>query len=258
MKLLKFVSLCFALFAAVLLPSCQEDEDRLFGQQQPRLGQLELAFDNVVGMAPLELGRATPYQTANGDQFTVTTFRYYISNIKLTKADGTEFAQPESYYLIDEEIPSSKTFTIPNIPTGTYTKLTFTIGVDEARNTAGAQTGALAISDMFWSWSTGYIYTKLEGRSPQSPNGAIIFHIGGFITPNNTIRTVSPAMSNAIQVRDARTQQVRVKANILNMFTGPNTIRFATTNNVMGGAPAVLVANNQAAGMFTIDKITDR
>ncbi len=252
MKFLTCTTLCFSLFAATAsLSSCDKDDDA------PAFGEMSMEFENVVGSSALQLSGTTPYQTAAGDQFTITTFRYYISNIKLRKADGTEFVQPESYYLVDEALAQSKTFTIPNIPIGDYTSLTFTVGVDSVRSVDGAsRIGALAPGDMFWSWSTGYIYTKLEGRSPQAANGAIVFHIGGFKKPNNTIRTVSPSLNgNVIQIQNGRTPEVHMKADVLRMFTGPNTIRFATLSNTMGGPNSMLVANNQAAGMFTIDQV---
>jgi len=263
MKFLRYASLCLVLFTAAFITSCKKDEDALFpgnpDKPEASLGQLDVVFDHVVGSSPLQLSNPEPYRTLEGDQFTVTTFRYYISNIKLRKADGTEFVQPESYYLLDEAQPASKSFTIPNIPVGSYNSITFTIGVDAARSTGGAQTGALAVGDMFWTWDTGYIHTKLEGRSPQSRNGAIVFHIGGFRDPHNTIRVISPVLGNAIQIRESRTPELRIKADVLKMFTGPSPIRFATINNIMVSGPsAAQVANNQAAGMFTIDRITDR
>lgn len=250
MKFLKYTTLFLSLLTlSATVTSCDDDDS-------PSLGEVEMEFENVAGNAAVQLNSTTPYTTAAGDQFTITALRYYISNIKLKKADGSEFVQRESYYLIDQGIENSHKFTIPNVPLGDYNGVTFTIGVDSTRNVSGAQVGALAPSDMFWTWNSGYIYTKLEGRSTQSANGAIIFHIGGFKSPNNTIRTVSPAMNNnVIQVREGRTPEVHFKADVLKMFTGPNTIRFATSNNVMGGADAVKVANNQAAGMFTLDHI---
>ncbi|MFC7670545.1 MbnP family protein [Hymenobacter humi] len=145
------------------LTSCESKQD---GPAPAGAGPVDIEFENVVGSAPLQLNNSTPYTTPAGDQFTVATLRYYISNIKLKKADGTEYVQPESYYLIDQERLASQRFTIANVPAGTYTGLTFTLGVDAARNVAGAQTGALAPSDMFWDWTSGYIFTKLEGRSP--------------------------------------------------------------------------------------------
>jgi hypothetical protein len=250
MKILKYTTLFLSLLTlSATVTSCDDDDS-------PSVGAVDMEFENVAGSTAVQLNSTTPYTTAAGDQFTITTLRYYISNIKLKRADGTEFVQPESYYLIDQGIESSRKFSIPNVPVGDYNGITFTIGVDSVRNVSGAQTGALSPSDMFWIWDTGYIYTKLEGRSTQSSTGGIIFHIGGFKSPNNTIRTVSPAMNNnMIQVREDRAPEVHFKADVLKMFTGPNTIRFATLNNVMGGPNAVKIANNQAAGMFTLDNI---
>lgn len=249
MKFLKYATIFLAVLASTAtLTSCDDDS--------PSLGQMDMEFENVAGNSAVQLNGITPYVTASGDQFIITTLRYYISNIKLKRADGTEWAQPESYYLVDQAIQSSHKINLSNVPTGDYTGLTFTIGVDSVRNVSGVQKDALAVSDMFWTWDSGYIYTKLEGRSTQSPTGAIIFHIGGFKKPNNTIRTVSPAMgNNVIQVREGRTPEVHMKADVLKMFSGPNTISFATTSNIMGGPTAVKIADNQAAGMFTLDHI---
>src|SRR5690606_605399 len=98
-------------------------------------------------------------------------FNYWITNIRLTRSDGTEFREEESYRLIRGDKQATTHFHIPEVPAGTYTGIKFMIGVDVPRNTSGAQTGALdpAVNgDMFWSWSTGYIQAKLEGTSPQS------------------------------------------------------------------------------------------
>jgi hypothetical protein len=241
---------------AASLTGCKSDK----GEPHPTgPAGVDIEFENVVGNSALQLNSTAPYSTPAGDQFTVTTLRYYISNIKLKRADGSEYVQPESYYLIDQERPASQKFTIPNVPAGDYTGLTFTIGVDAARNVAGAQTGALAPSDMFWDWSSGYIFTKLEGRSPQAPGGAISFQIIGFSGPYNAVRTVSPALPTTgtaiIAVGEDHTPKVHIKADVLKMFSGPTTVRFATTNNVLDGADAVRIADNQAAGMFTIGHI---
>ncbi|MBC6698138.1 MbnP family protein [Hymenobacter puniceus] len=227
--------------------ACKKDE---------AAGSLTLNVSNMVGNEVLELSRPVPYRTLAGDEFTVTTFRYYLSNIKLKKADGSEFVQPESYYLLDEALPASKSITISNVPAGTYTSVAFTIGVDSARNVTGPRTGALEPSDMLWVWNTGYINTKLEGRSPQSPNTAIIFHVVGFSSPTNTIRSVAPSLNgSALQIGQGRTAQLQIRADILKMFSGPHPIRFASIYNVMGGANAKLLADNQAADMFTVSAV---
>ncbi|WP_026462878.1 MbnP family protein [Adhaeribacter aquaticus] len=245
-----------SLFISISFTSCKKDPEEPTGT-----GSLSLEFENVVGNEPLvlvgETRQGPTYRNANQDAFQVTTFRYYISNLILTKTNGQEFKQPESYYLVDHSQAVSRHITIPNIPTGEYNKITFTIGVDSARNTSGAQTGALdPANEMFWSWNTGYIFLKMEGTSPQSTtNGNLVFHIGGFKKPNNTIRTVSPTLhGEKITIKTSKTPDVHLKVDLLEMFQGPTNIKFSELNTAMGGPKAVTIADNYTA-MFKVDHI---
>lgn len=247
------------LLAAVasLLFACKEDPDN----EPTGVGQVSIEFENVVNGEPLRLNEGT-YTNANGDSFNVTMFRYFISNITLTSADGTEYVQPESYYLVNEEEAASRKFTIPNVPTGEYTGITFTIGVDSARNVSGAQTGALdPNSGMFWTWKSGYIYVRMEGYSPQAKTsadgtpGGLVFHIGGFQSPNNCIRTVSPAMEgNTFEVKTTGSPELHFVADVARMFDGPNRVSFAETSLMHGGPKAIPIADNYT-DMFTLDHI---
>ena len=225
---------------------------------------VSLEFEQTVGDDPLVLDTKT-YTTPAGDQFKVNIFRQYISNIVFTKTDGSTYAVPESYYLLDAYISDSQHLTLNGVPEGDYKGITFTIGVDSTRNVSGAQKGALDPSNnMFWAWDTGYIYTKLEGTSPQARHaagateGGLVFHIGGFKKPNNAIRTVSPAFPSGttLLVRAGHNPEIHLNVDLLKMFSGPNTIRFSALSDIMSAGPnAVLVANNYAAGMFSVEHI---
>ncbi|KAA9339118.1 hypothetical protein F0P96_00345 [Hymenobacter busanensis] len=262
MKFPKLTTLLFSLATASLLfASCDDDED------QPATGSVDLEFENVVGNQALTLNASTYYTTEAGDQFKVSKFNYFISNVKLTKSNGTTWAEPESYHLVKQAEENTHSFTLKDVPTGDYTQLTFTIGVDSTRNVSGAQTGALAQNnDMYWSWSSGYIFLKMEGSSPQAANpgnlpngGPLQFHIGGFRKPNNTVQTVSPSLpaSTALKVRGTVTPQVHLKADLNKMFAGPNTVRFATLAGTGHSSDpnSVKISQNYAAGMFRIDHI---
>ncbi len=247
-----FAALAFAVFS---LAGCKKDETTPTSQT----GELDVEFEHTVGTAPLVLNSRT-YTTPAGDQFTVSIFKYYVSNLRLTRTDGTEYAVPESYYLVNSAASATQHLALKNVPVGDYKALTFTIGVDSARNVSGAQTGALDPSNaMFWSWNSGYIFAKLEGTSPQSQaaSNALMFHIGGFKSPNNTIRTVSPAFPTGSQllVRADHSPEIHYNVDVLRMFSGPNTIRFGTLSTTMGGASSVLIANNYAQGMFAVEHI---
>jgi chorismate-pyruvate lyase len=90
-----------------------------------------------------------------GDTMNFTKFKYYVSNLKLKKADGTWWVHPESYFLVDAADAASTTLSLGTLPVGEYTEMEYTLGVDSTRNVSGAQSGALAPSDMFWNWNTG-------------------------------------------------------------------------------------------------------
>lgn len=57
-------------------------------QLDPATGSMQLRFDNVVGNQDLELTKGV-YTNAAGEQFSVTKLAYFVSNIRLQRADGT-------------------------------------------------------------------------------------------------------------------------------------------------------------------------
>lgn len=220
-------------------------------------GHLKIVFENVVGSVPLQLGTSV-YTNAAGNTFSVSTYRYYISNIKLWRADNTFYSEPESYHLINEALSASKSFTIHDVPGGDYQRVSFIIGVDSARNTAGAQTGALdPMNGMYWDWNTGYIMAKLEGKSPQSAaiDSGIVFHMGGFGGQYSVLRTVSLQLPQLANVTENKTPSIHIKSDVLEWFRTPTVIDFTTDFAIVDvGKEAAAIASNYS-DMFTVDHV---
>jgi hypothetical protein len=239
--------------AALLLAACENKKP----DPAPTAGKLDLHVENVAGSSSLAFN--TPYTTAAGETIRITDLKYYLSNVQLLKADGTSWAAPDSYYLVDQAQTATQHLELKDVPAGDYTQLRLTIGVDSVRNTAGAQTGALdPLHGMYWDWNQGYIFLRLQGSSPAAPgNGGVFYDVAGFRRPYNTIRTVTLPMPGGapLHIRADATPNMHVKANVLKMFDGPSRISFRQVSNVAGGAEAVQLANNYAAGMFSIDHI---
>ncbi|WP_316829379.1 MbnP family protein [Pedobacter aquatilis] len=240
----------------IFITSCKKSDDAVTADTK---SSFTIEFENQVNGAALALNTTT-YKNAKNEDFKISTFKYYVSNIKLSKADGSSYLIPESYFLIDESKTASKIITLNDVPTGDYTKIEYTIGVDYARNFAGAQTGALdPINGMFWTWNSGYIFVKLEGTSPQSTatGNALTFHIGGVTDPYNTIRTFSTEINSAnpLRVRTDSKPNMHFIINAASLFTGTTDVSFATLNFTMGGANSVIVADNYAKGLFRLDHI---
>ena len=271
MKALPFSCLLGSLALAALgLASCKNDAD-----VPATTGTVALHLDNGVttpnpatgapAFGSLVLGTGA-YVNANGDDFTVSTLKYYLSNVKLLKADNTAYALPNAYYLVDHTNPASQELVFGNVPAGDYTRLSFVVGVDSARTKAGNFTEAVlnAGNGMLWTMNgvNEFINVSLSGYSSKSRSGGLTFHIAGYRqAATNTIRTVTltfPAASSPLRVRPGQSPKIDMRVDIAKMFSGPNPVSFANTYNVMGGAPAARIADNIAAGMFTIDRINDK
>lgn len=250
--------LAVATFISVTIGACKKQVDPIDETPTRTTGSLRLDFDNVVGLENLVLNDSI-YLNQNGDAFTVSLFKYYISNIKLFKANGDHYDVPNSYYLIDASIPNSSIISVNDIPNGTYTSIEFMIGVDSTRNVSGVQSGALDPgNNMFWSWNTGYVMLKLEGTSPQSSasQNSILYHIGGFTGTNNVLKTITPNLQgNTIVINSTTTPEIHLITDVLEMFKTPTLMDFSVTNGIhMPGTAAKTVADNYV-DMITFDHI---
>ncbi len=186
------------------------------------------------------------------DTLNFTTMKYYISNLKLKKADGTWWTHPESYFLVDVENVSSTKLSMSNVPVGTYTELSYTFGVDSTRNVSGAQTGALSIAkDMFWSWNSGYIFLKAEGLSANSTTGSYSFHLGGFSGANSTLSTknvVFNSVSTDLVVSSSHESEISMLVFPDKLWNTAGSIN--TTNTIhMPGSGAKTMANDFVNGI---------
>lgn len=170
---------------------------------------------------------------STNDTLTFTTFKYYLSNVRLKRTDGTWWIHPESYFLIDLSDLNSSMLTIPNVPIGTYSAMEYTLGVDSLRNISGAQGGALSISNnMFWSWNTGYIMTKAEGISNNSSSGSFSFHLAGFEGADNIVtkRTFDFITQIPLTVKNGKVIEVHYTVNPMHLWD--NSPSVSVLNNI--------------------------
>lgn len=229
-------------------------------------GTFRLVFNNVAGDQALQLNTGT-YRNASGESFTPTTFAYFVSNIELTRADGSAYVVPQdsSYFLVRESMPASRTITLPNVPAGDYKSVSFVLGVDSLRSTMdiSRRTGVLdpagdhtSASGMYWSWNSGYIFLKLEGTSPSAPTDAtgkntFRYHVGFFggrdTRTINNLKTVQIAFgSDKATVTPKQRPTVTLQADVLKLFDGPATVSIAKNPQVMISDYSQVVATNYA------------
>ena len=66
------------------------------------------------------------YKNSLGEDFTVSTLNYFVSNFSLKKADGSEVKFPNQYFLIRQADTKTLTVTLPDVPAGDYTSVSYT------------------------------------------------------------------------------------------------------------------------------------
>lgn len=222
-----------------------------------KTGLLKITFINTVKGSPIQLNDTT-YTNPFGEQYTISKFKYYISNVAIAFSEGV-FTENESYHLIDERNPGSFSFGVL-IPVNTYQSLLFMLGVDSLKNVSGAQTGALdPLNDMFWTWNSGYVMAKMEGYSPQSKvvNNKVEFHIGGFSGPYSVLKKIKlnfPA-GRTLDIQEGRTSEIIIETDFDKWWQQPNDLKI--TDNPVCTTPGELakkIADNYSK-MFSIKNI---
>lgn len=246
----------------VLVSSCNKDDQQEAGTGTTvTTGSAKIIFSNMAGASPLNVAGDSVYTNSSGEPFTVTALRYYVSNFSFIKNDGSEVIMPADYYLIDQSGKTGIKRTISSIPAGTYKGVKFLIGVDSAKTVQGAQTGDLDPSNgMVWDWNTGYIFVKLEGKSPVAGtiDSAYQYHISGYRTSTNTnaLHWAEVSFGSQPLVITASTlPQLYIKTDILEFFQNPYNFSIADNPVVtLSNSTAVSISNNYA-DMFSFDHI---
>lgn len=219
-KTFKLIPILLIAAMVIILPSCKEKEN-IIPTVQPTTGEMEVRFDYVFGAnaLPWELGK-TFVHPKTGDTLTFTLFRFYVSNIKLKKEDGSWWVHPNSYFLLDAKSTSESTMLLKDVPNGSYTEMEYTMGVDSLMNVSGAHEGALSFTNaMFWDWNSGYIMLKAEGNSPNSPSNTFALHLGGFSGTTNVVTTNNTGFSGEkLHINSSKRGVIKLTANTARLW----------------------------------------
>ncbi len=147
-----------------------------------------IQFIPIFNGAPLKLD--TEYYTAK-DTILIETLKFYLSEIQFCKDNVVLDRLEKKYHLLDLMHPTS--LILKHKSKNDFSSIRFKIGVDSTTNVSGAFGEDLdPTNGMYWTWQSGFINFKLEGRSRQSPARQHRFqlHIGGYKAPFNTLQEV--------------------------------------------------------------------
>ncbi|HVZ95799.1 MAG TPA: MbnP family protein [Chitinophagaceae bacterium] len=217
---------------------------------------VRLIFSNVVKGHILVLNDSA-YTNPFNESYTVSKFRYYVSNIFFEK-DNDGFQQKDSYHLVDEGNQASKIISV-GLPAGNYKSLQFLLGVDSLHNVSGAQSGDLdPDKDMFWTWNSGYVMAKLEGSSPASAivNHKFEYHIGGFSGPDKVLKEIRLSLpGSSYEFRAGKSYTIFITADINEWWQSVHDLKIAEHPAIAAPGTWAKEISDNYAHMFHLDKI---
>ena len=154
--------------------------------------KLTICFDPVFGKnTPVIMDSVYFMDDKNTVKF--ETLKFYISNIQLFNNSELVWREKKSFHLCGTDSSNKNIYL--NIPVSKeFTRLTFNLGIDSITNVSGALGGDLdPTKGMYWTWQSGYVNFKLEGKSEKSkdPKKEFQFHLGGYSGLNKAVQTIT-------------------------------------------------------------------
>ena len=214
-------------------------------------GHLQINFATEVDGVPIHYDVADFVNDA-GNRYEVNEVRYFISRVKLQKADGTEttIADHSGIHYYDSDIASTSNWLVSDeIPVGKYESISFVFGLDEVQNVTGFFVNPPE-TNMAWPdpIGGGYHYMQINGKwlNINEELTPFCLHTGigqtyqdgnitGFV--QNFFTVTLPL--NGFEITDENVSSFTLKMNVNNWFREPNVFDL----NEWGGA----IMQNQAA-----------
>lgn len=157
----------------------------------------ELNFNVTFNQAKLQLDSS---YIIGKDTFVIETVKFYVSGIRFLNAQNkTIYQEKNSYHLIDLQNLKSLKLDVPSGISKEESKLAFNVGIDSITNVSGAMGGDLdPTKGMYWTWQSGYINFKIEGKSSlcKTRNNEFQFHLGGYSNEFNSLQSVEIQFDN--------------------------------------------------------------
>lgn len=168
----------------------------------------------------------TKFNPGNNFRVNIETLKFYLSNITLIKEDGSEVLAKDVAFVDFENNHTSGGANgesiVIEVATGNYKAIKMGFGVDDTKNNADPsvykEEEPLSIyKGMHWSWNTGYIFMKLEGKFDSDTTANILSQDYLFHTGLNELYTTATFNKN-FQLKGDETKVLKFNIDAANMF----------------------------------------
>ncbi|MDC1431273.1 hypothetical protein N8223_03385 [Bacteroidia bacterium] len=233
---------------AIGFTSCTED-DVVDPIVEVNSAAIDFSVNHTVGTQEFTAG--TAYSVGANENATFSRYAYLLGSFYLIAEDGSKVTIDSQYAHIEAH-SGKTTFSLVDIPYGTYKSIGFSIGLDSVVNHGNpnqynSDHPLSAINNsLHWGWVGGYIFTAIEGKDVDAGE-SIIFHLAG---SNNKIDFELPTNFT----HGAAGSSVSLGYDIAEVFINPNSYSFSldgrSTHSVSDPVTTKLIEN--MADVFTL------
>jgi hypothetical protein len=222
MKNFIFIFSVFTIVTIFSFSSCKKDDEN-------EKATIVLNFKGKVGNENLLL-RNSKYTTGNNYKVNIETLKFYLSNITLIKEDNSEVLLKDVAFIDFENNHTSNTSNGETIvietEAGKFKGIKMGFGVDNTVNNSDPsvykEEEPLSIyQGMHWSWNTGYIFMKLEGKFDADTTANILSQDYLFHTGLNDLYTTATFNKN-FQLNGDETKTLNFNIDAAKMFHTAN------------------------------------
>ncbi|MFT6004979.1 MAG: hypothetical protein ACJAR8_001260 [Bacteroidia bacterium] len=233
---------------AIGFTSCTED-DVVDPIVEVNSASIDFSVNHTVGTQIFTAG--TAYSVGDNNQASFSRFAYLLGSFYLIAEDGSKVTIDSQYAHIEAH-SGKTTFSLVDIPYGTYKSMGFSIGLDSAINHGNPNQYntdhplSSINNSLHWGWVGGYIFTAIEGKDVDADE-SIIFHLAG---SNNKVDFELPTNFT----HGAAGSSVALGYDIAEVFINPNSYSFTldgrSTHSVSDPVTTKLIEN--MADVFTL------
>ena len=233
---------------AIGFTSCTED-DVVDPIVEVNSASIDFSVNHRVGTQIFTAG--TAYSVGDNNQASFSRFAYLLGSFYLIAEDGSKVTIDSQYAHIEAH-SGKTTFSLVDIPYGTYKSMGFSIGLDSAINHGNPNQYntdhplSSINNSLHWGWVGGYIFTAIEGKDVDADE-SIIFHLAG---SNNKVDFELPTNFT----HGAAGSSVALGYDIAEVFINPNSYSFTldgrSTHSVSDPVTTKLIEN--MADVFTL------
>lgn len=237
--------------ASSLLFSCKKDNTEPIDDSTPTTVESYLRFKHKVDNQAIEYD-TVKYVNDFGNNFSIETIRYFISNIAFVKSNDDIVDITDVIYVDPRNEGYDQKKFKKAIPNGQYTAIQFTFGLDAIMNQTGMFNN-FPEAAMEWPvmMGGGYHYMKLEGRyQDQASYNHFNFHTGPLDNNENYFQVELPMTLNVSN----GAFDVTLSMEIQNWFKNPNSFDLSTiSQGMMGDQTKQELVKNNGIDIFSVE-----